>query len=62
MNGEIFEDWLRELDKKFDLEGRKIAMIVDNCPAHPRVLGLKAIDLIFLPPNTTYVHNLWIKE
>ena len=53
MNGEIFEDWLRELDRKFDLEGRKIAMIVNNCPAHPKVLGLKAIDLIFLPPNTT---------
>ena len=28
-------------------------MIVDNCPAHPKVQGLKAIKLIFLPPNTT---------
>ena len=28
-------------------------MIVDNCPAHPKVPGLKAIKLIFLPPNTT---------
>ena len=28
-------------------------MIVDNCPAHPKVDGLKAIELIFLPPNTT---------
>ncbi|XP_062606703.1 tigger transposable element-derived protein 4-like [Saccostrea cucullata] len=28
-------------------------MIVDNCPAHPKVDGLKAIRLFFLPPNTT---------
>ena len=34
-------------------EGRKITMIVDNCPAHPHVEGLQAVELIFLPPNTT---------
>ena len=28
-------------------------MVIDNCPAHPNITGLKAIDLIFLPPNTT---------
>lgn len=28
-------------------------MVVDNCPAHPRVKNLKAITLVFLPPNTT---------
>ena len=28
-------------------------MIVDNCPAHPHVEGLQAVDLIVLPPNTT---------
>ena len=28
-------------------------MIVDNCPAHAEVSGLKAINLQFLPPNTT---------
>ena len=33
-------------------EGRKITMIVDNCPAHPHVEGLQAVELIFLPPNT----------
>ena len=34
-------------------EGRKIALIVDNCPAHPHVEGLEAVELVFLPPNTT---------
>ena len=28
-------------------------MVVDNCPAYPEVLGLNAINLQFLQPNTT---------
>ena len=28
-------------------------MIVNNCPAHPEVSGLKAINLQILPPITT---------
>ncbi|GFO26022.1 tigger transposable element-derived protein 6 [Plakobranchus ocellatus] len=30
-------------------------MIVDNCPVHPSVDNLKAIKLVFLPPNTTSI-------
>ena len=52
MDGTLFEEWLRKLDK-FEMQGRKIIMIVDNCPAHPEVSGLKAIKLQFLPPNAT---------
>ncbi|KAK2577650.1 hypothetical protein KPH14_000914, partial [Odynerus spinipes] len=29
--------------------------LVDNCPAHPQITGLKFISLVFLPPNTTSV-------
>ena len=32
---------------------RKVAMIVNNCPAHPRVDSLRATEPIFLLPNTT---------
>ena len=53
MTSEIFKSWLLKLDKKMQNQNRKICMIVDNCPAHPRVNGLKAIQLSFLPPNTT---------
>jgi len=53
MTSEIFENWLRKLDRKFVRDGRKILMLVDNCPAHPKVQNLKAIKLKFLPPNTT---------
>ena len=49
----LFEEWVRELDRKFVREGRKIALIVDNCPAHPHIEGLDTIQLVFLPPNTT---------
>ena len=35
------------------VEGRKVVLIVDNCPAHQHVEGLKAIHLMFLLPNTT---------
>ena len=53
MDSDIFTRWLKELDRKMIAERRKITMIVDNCPAHPHVEGLQAVELIFLPPNTT---------
>ena len=53
MTSAIFEKWIRKLDTRFLLEGRSIAMVIDNCPAHPPVKGLRAIRLVFLPPNTT---------
>ena len=53
MDSDIFTRWLKELDRKMIAEGRKITMIVDNCPAHPHVEGLQAVELISLPPNTT---------
>ena len=55
MNGDIFRDWLKKLDSRFHLQKRKVAMILDNCSAHPHVQDLRAIKLVFLPPNTTSV-------
>ncbi|XP_057316741.1 uncharacterized protein LOC130657751 [Hydractinia symbiolongicarpus] len=53
MDGVLFEEWVQELDRQFDSQGRKITLVVDNCPAQPEVTGLKAINLQFLPPTTT---------
>ena len=53
MNSELFEEWVREQDEKFGNEGRKVALIIDNCAAHPVIENLKSITLYFLPPNTT---------
>ena len=53
MDSDLFEEWVRELDRKFEQQNRKVVLIIDNCPAHPAIGGLKAIQLCFLPPNTT---------
>ena len=47
MNSEIFEEWVRELDGKFEKQQRKVALIVDNCPAHPEIRGLKSVQIFF---------------
>ena len=53
MDSVLFEDWIREMDTKLTKEKKKVALIIDNCPAHPTIDNLKSIDLIFLPLNTT---------
>ena len=55
MVSELFTEWLCSFDRKMHCQRRKVAMIVDNCRAHPSVQGLKAVTLVFLPPNTTSV-------
>jgi len=51
----IYESWIFDLDKKFFNNIRKLLLFVDNCPAHPKTLlhELKAIRVVFLPPNMT---------
>ena len=34
MNSFLFDEWVKELDKKFEKENRKVIIIVGNCPAH----------------------------
>ena len=53
MESILFEEWVREVDGRFTKEGRKIVLLVDNCPAHPSIDNLLSTELIFLPPNTT---------
>ena len=47
------------MDTKYKKEKRKVALIIDNCPAHPTIDNLKSIELIFLPPNTTLDSSQW---
>ena len=53
MDSILFEEWVREVDRPFTKEGRKIVLLVDNCPAHPSIDNLISTELIFLLPNTT---------
>lgn len=55
MTQAIFETWLREEDRRFAQQNRKVIFIVDQCPAHGQVDRLKSISLEFLPPNATAI-------
>lgn len=57
MTGNRFVDWLKAIDDHFQdhfqIESRRIVLFIDNCPAHPKVVELKNIKLVFLPPSAT---------
>ena len=53
MDSELFKEWVREQDRKFALEDRKVALVIDNCTAHPNTESIKSIALNFLPINAT---------
>ncbi|XP_037774796.1 tigger transposable element-derived protein 6-like [Penaeus monodon] len=51
MTSNLFTQWSKKLDRR---EDKKVALVLDNCPAHlGQVPGLTNITLFFLPPNTT---------
>lgn len=49
----ILEDWVHRLDRCS--HGKKVALVIDNCPAHPTITGLINVTIFYLPPNTTSV-------
>ena len=59
MDGSSFADWVKEVNRKYASWDRKIALIINSYPPppllppppHPKFDGLKALELIFLPPN-----------
>ena len=53
MTSILFVEWLQKLDRQMRVQNRKIAMFIDNCPAHPQSVKLTNIDLFFFPPNCT---------
>ena len=58
MDSQILEEWVRKLDRTFRMEGRKIALLVDNCPAHPSISDLTNVQLVFLSPNTSVLQPM----
>lgn len=53
MTAQLFEEEVRKWDA--ELKTRKILLLVDNCPAHPRISNLRNIELAFLPANKTSI-------
>ena len=55
MDSVLFEEWVRDINEDFQVEGRKVALIIDNCPVHPIIENLSHVKLVFLLPNSTSV-------
>ena len=55
MDSVLFEEWVRDVNKKFQAEGRKVALIIDNFPVHRIIDNLLHVRLVILPSNTTSV-------
>lgn len=57
MTGALFSKILQKMDKEMVSKRRKILLFVDNCSAHGKLEAmqplLKAITLVYFPPNTT---------
>jgi hypothetical protein len=55
MTSTIFHDWLVALEKDMATQKRNIALVIDNCAAHPKTAAdeLRHVKLVFLPPNVT---------
>ncbi|KAJ8952579.1 hypothetical protein NQ318_004124 [Aromia moschata] len=56
MGSVLFEKNITRWDNKF-IRQKKAHFIAFNCPAHPNIQNLKAIQLVFLPPNTVSVFS-----
>ena len=61
INSEIFEEWVRKLDRKFRADDRKIVLIIDTCPAHPPISNLTNLQSYFCTQIRRPFFNRWAK-
>ena len=47
MDSVLFENWVRDVNKKFQTEERKVSLIINNCPIHPIIENLSHATLVF---------------
>ncbi|KAK3920484.1 Tigger transposable element-derived protein 6, partial [Frankliniella fusca] len=54
MTGDLFIEWLKQVDGKMRAQRRQILLFIDNCPAHPTDLQfLTNVKVEFFPKNCT---------
>ena len=51
MVSELFEEWFREYNRKFALEERKVALVIDNCTANPNTHFFYVSNLVPKTPD-----------
>lgn len=55
MTGDLFKQYVVWVNERMRSAGKKIALVVDNCPAHIDVAPQSHVTIVFLPPNVTSV-------
>ena len=55
MTARIYREFLFKWNCKLKAQGRKICLLVDNCPGHDKNVELSNIEVVFLPENTTSI-------
>jgi hypothetical protein len=57
---EMLIEWLTIINKMIKQQNINILMVVDNCPAQPKVENLSNVTVEHIPPNTT--SGLWLLD
>ena len=55
ISSELFEEWVKEIERNFGDQKRKTVLIIDNCSTHPDVPVLDWVEEIFLPQIATSI-------
>lgn len=55
MTSDLFKSEMQHWDRELIKENKKVLLLLDNCPAHPKIDSLQNIKLVFLPPNSTSI-------
>ncbi|XP_030047942.1 tigger transposable element-derived protein 4-like [Microcaecilia unicolor] len=53
MTGDLWKQWLKDLNTRMRAQKRPILLLCDNSAAHSAPARLSHVKLVFLPPNTT---------
>lgn len=48
---DLFQDWFLKIEKQMRLQKCKVALAVDNCSVHSKMLKLEHVEVVSLPPN-----------
>ncbi|XP_027351220.1 uncharacterized protein LOC113862331 [Abrus precatorius] len=60
MTSVLFDEYVRSFDQM--MHGRRVLLVVDNCPAHPRnIEGLRNVELFFLAFKMHYRRRFYRK-
>ncbi|XP_068027287.1 tigger transposable element-derived protein 4 [Melanerpes formicivorus] len=55
MTSEVFEQWMRKLDDRFQAQHRQVVILVDSFSAHTAVKNLKSVELVFSPSDSSCI-------